>query len=247
MEIQRTIECQEGILRGIVHHPITSNILGTIIILHGYFSSQKCGPARFYIQLARYFSNLGYQVWRFDCYGVGDSDGDFRDIIFDLHLKNYKKIIAVAQNENKSNNLILCGHSVGSNMAVYLSLEKVFNIHKTVLISPSFGEFNGKEPLLNTRHFHELQTKGFTTRKGFFVHKAYIEIMQDKSIYSKLLLISNPIFIAIGAKDQFFSNTILKNMSFKDKDTMIIFKEADHNFLNQDMRKELLENLKKFL
>src|SRR5690349_15409148 len=73
----REIHVASGTLRGLVHKP--SRLVGNknALTLHGFFSSNKVGPARLYVQLARLLAKYHYRVWRFDCLGVGDSDGDF--------------------------------------------------------------------------------------------------------------------------------------------------------------------------
>lgn len=241
MEIQRTIHSQQGNLRGVIHRSKTKDIKGVVLILHGYFSSNKNGPARLYIELARILSENGYCVWRFDCFGIGESDGDFIESTFDSQLMDYNILLNVAHKEEETDCFILCGHSVGANMALYVANENRSLIKKLILISPAFGKFSGKKPLINKKQWKELNEKGFAFRRGFFVSLDYIKRMQDKGSYKLLTDIKIPFLITIGDKDQYYSyDLIYEYLNEKNNCHIVKIKKADHNFLNRDARNMLL-------
>ena len=93
MEKQIQISTKFGNLRGVLHETNVKPSKGIIVIIHGYFSSQKIGPAKLYVQLGRLFESLGYCVYRFDVIGVGDSDGKYGDFTFDTHKRDIVSII----------------------------------------------------------------------------------------------------------------------------------------------------------
>src|ERR1700754_4300636 len=117
-ELPNMIKGSNGQLRGIVHKPALG-CKGVVIFLHGYFSSTKLGPVNLYVRISRILASVGYEVWRFDSYGVGDSDGEFFQSSYDTRLNDYAIITNEALKEHE--NLIYFGHSMGSTLAIQLA------------------------------------------------------------------------------------------------------------------------------
>ena len=96
-ELQESIVSEYGEIRGLIHLPNRElNNKGLIVILHGYFSSDRRGPAKLYVQIARKMSDLGNVVLRFDCIGFGDSTGEFKDVTFPSAERDFRKVIEYA-------------------------------------------------------------------------------------------------------------------------------------------------------
>ena len=78
------------VMRGIIHKgtcPVP------IIMVHGYFSSNKIGPYRLYYQIAQALNQIGYTVVRIDLSGMGESDGNIENIQFSDHTSDLLSII----------------------------------------------------------------------------------------------------------------------------------------------------------
>lgn len=247
METQKEIITKSGVLRGVINIPNVQIIKGIIIIIHGYFSSNKIGPARLYVQLARLFEILGYCVYRFDAYGVGDSDGEYIDFSFDSQKRDFLSIIEDVKKCYPKHKIILCGHSAGSNISMLLA-SQLNEIEKMILISPAFGFFSGKEKLLEQQDINELNLGNVIYRKGIPINKNYIEKITNETIFFTKIALSVESFIFIGNDDQFYdiNHICLKSHCFENHKLFTI-DFADHNFLDPIGRKSLFDELRLIL
>jgi exosortase A-associated hydrolase 1 len=67
--------CADCLLAGIVHTPDRPASLGVVVVVGG--PQYRVGSHRQFVLLARSLASAGYPVLRFDCRGMGDSDGEF--------------------------------------------------------------------------------------------------------------------------------------------------------------------------
>lgn len=74
-EIPVTFDCREAALMGILHRPSTTPTVGMVIVVGG--PQYRVGSHRLFVSLARDLAALGVAVMRFDCRGMGDSEGEF--------------------------------------------------------------------------------------------------------------------------------------------------------------------------
>lgn len=230
MEILSEIETINGVIRGVIHVPENIKPKGLIVFIHGYFSSNKLGPVRLYVQLSRLFQQLGFVVWRYDIIGIGDSDGDYSNITFESHIRDIEVILSKAKKEYSSN-IILCGHSSGANIALEI-LSNNKSISKLLLISPAFGEVNGCEPLLNNNQLSELDSNGLTSRKGLLINSNYYYPLISENIFEKVKLLFNKCHFFIGVCDQFYNSKALNYKLLEcGVDSIVTIPDADHNFI----------------
>ena len=231
-----------GMLRGVVHAPADRAVRGEAITLHGFFSSNRVGPARLYVQLARLLSESGYRVWRFDCYGVGDSDGNFREASYESQLNDYQAVLNFVKREGASQ-FVLAGHSMGTSLAVQLAVGNV-NVTRLLLISPSVGPVTWANNLFSPDQIEEMRRTGRTIRKGLEIAASFFEALQkDKTPLLEQLKI--PVTVVHGTADKFYSRDSCANILQRLQNGCLIeIPDADHNFLNRGTRGALLENLK---
>jgi len=64
------------ILRGILHHAADDKYRGISLIALNTGLNDKVGWHRIQVKLSRHLAGLGYNVLRFDDFGIGDSDGE---------------------------------------------------------------------------------------------------------------------------------------------------------------------------
>lgn len=235
----RQIVGPHGVLRGIVHKPSGDKARGTAMILHGWFSSDRLGPSRLYVLIARILAQNGYSVWRFDCYGVGESDGEFTEASYPSELDDYHAIMNVALEEN-SDEFMLVGHSMGTSLAVRLAgMDR--RVTKLLLISPSLGPMSWPENLFSEENLIELKTAGKTIRKGLQLHSATVQHYQAEDIFSICASLKVSTTIIYGTADEYYSmNSARRVIDALNAQHFFPIQEADHNFLCGDSREQIL-------
>lgn len=75
-EVPLTFNCNGDTLVGVLHRPAAPPELGVVIVVGG--PQYRVGSHRQFILLARNLAGRGIAALRFDCRGMGDSDGEFR-------------------------------------------------------------------------------------------------------------------------------------------------------------------------
>jgi uncharacterized protein len=75
-EVPITFDIGGDRLAGIIHLPAGTPSIGVIIVVGG--PQYRVGSHRQFVLLARSLASRGIAVLRFDCRGMGDSDGDFQ-------------------------------------------------------------------------------------------------------------------------------------------------------------------------
>lgn len=66
-------------LRGILHHGSTNNYKKVSLLFLNTGLNDMVGWHRLQLKIARHFALLGYNVLRFDNFGIGDSDGEIEE------------------------------------------------------------------------------------------------------------------------------------------------------------------------
>src|SRR3974390_2928101 len=75
IETPITFSCAGETLLGLIHLPASPPELGVVIVVGG--PQFRVGSHRQFLLLARELARKGIAVLRFDCRGMGDSDGEF--------------------------------------------------------------------------------------------------------------------------------------------------------------------------
>jgi uncharacterized protein len=71
-----TFRCGGDTLVGVLHRPASATSLGMVLVVGG--PQYRVGSHRQFVLLARSLASSGVAVLRFDCRGMGDSDGEFQ-------------------------------------------------------------------------------------------------------------------------------------------------------------------------
>ena len=94
----------------------------TILLLNSGLLG-RIGPFRLHVMLARKFAKLGFNTFRFDLSGIGDSERHTdKSMGNDIHLNDIKQVMDYLNNKNNINNFIIMGICTGAD-----------NAHKTML------------------------------------------------------------------------------------------------------------------
>jgi pimeloyl-ACP methyl ester carboxylesterase len=229
-----------GNLRGIIHKS-TIPSKGIVILTHGYFTSTKLGPENLHVQIARIFANCGYEFWRFDSHGVGDSDGDFHESTYESRVIDYKIITELALKQHE--NILILGHSTGTSMAVHLANMYPQNIKTLFLLAPTFGKFTYLDNLISQELQKELQEKGFAFRRTQRITKDFIEQMMSEEIYSEISKCNAKCILFYGLKDEYYDKqSVNRAVQHMKNHALIAISGCGHNFLNN--RTVLFEYIK---
>jgi len=235
------IEGRLGKLRGIIHKPILPS-KGVVILVYGYFTSNKLGPENLFVHVARVFANFGYEFWRFDCYGVGDSDGNFDSSTYDLRMDDYITIVELALKQH--DNILLLGHSAGTSIAVRLANIYPINIKTLFLLSPTFGKLTWLDNLITKEIQLALCEQGFAFRRSQLIRRDFIEQMTSEDIFNEIKNCDAKFILLYGLDDEYLDiHSINYSMSYMKNKTLVVIPESDHSFLcNRSVFFERLES-----
>ena len=235
------IKTPRGIVRGMLHKS-TKRSVPLIIIVHGYFSSHKMGPARLYVKIARNLVAIGFHVLRFDFTGFGESDGEMKSVTLYSELEDGKAVISHMEKLGYKSGIILLGHSFGSNLSIILA-DKCKSVKKVICISPVY-EKNSECKYLNKDQIRKLDTDAVVARKGFLVNSKFIKALNEAPGFDVETQLSIPVTIIRGTLDEFYtSDSVPIFMRRFPNWHLIEIENAEHNFLDLEVRAKLMRIL----
>jgi len=230
------------VLRGMKHSSnLDAKKQGIVIIVHGYFSSNKIGPHRLYVQIANVLAELGYDAYRFDLSGMGESDGLIEDATYESHLKDLKEIILTLYKTSKQP-IILVGHCMGAELAIQATIDLPTIIKRSLLLAPFFSNKRIMEKVFGIESLDRLSENGYTYRKGIFVSGSFFRSnTTDINFLSKLATTRDKLSCIIAEADELVPFEDSKKIFSAANLQPIAIKGADHNFL--ETRQILLEKI----
>ena len=232
-------------LRGLLHKG--ENKI-PIIIVHGFFSSNKIGPYRLYYKLADYLNKSGFTVLRIDFSAMGESDGDEMKITFDTHIKDLCKSIELLLEKENAKKIHIVAHCVGCCTTLRaLKLIKPL-VASVTMLAPFIPSTNNYEVLLGEEGFKQLLNNEFIYHKGMFCDRSFIdagEAIKDVSLIA--LAKEKKLKSFLSEKDQLSSLSDQMNWAKNNFIDFDIIRGADHNFLNFDVRQKLFFEILKHI
>lgn len=241
MIVYKEIQTPKGKIRGFEHETLLPK--AKVFIQHGYFSSNHLGPNRMYWQIADHLNKSGFTVYRFACIGMGDSDGEFIDTSYQLHIENNISLINSFKKEGDK--IVFIGHSMGTSVAVRLAT--MFQPISLVLISPSLGKINYIENLFSSNQLNELETTGRTERKGLIASNQFMLNSQDENIFELCKRLKSNVQIHYGLRDELYNIESAKYATNILNADLNCYKNSDHNFLNIHDREDMIKKLIEFI
>ncbi len=248
MEKHFEIQTQDGTIRGLSHVPESSRKnKKLIVIIHGYFSANRVGPARLYVQIARSLSKQGFIVVRADMLGVGDSDGEFSSITYESEVRDIKRICGYVKETFGFTKVILLGHSMGSNLALRVARDRN-DISQLILLAPDVEKQGGIDQLFSPQQQHELDANGYTIRKGLHISRSFIEEIHSDKPYSIAKQLDIPVAVIQGDEDELYSLKGARKLAeYACRGEFYLVPEADHNFLSAQSRRIMMDTIQKVL
>lgn len=230
-------------LRGLIHDKRDYREYA-ILIIHGYFSSNKIGPNRLYYQMGEYLNLNGFLVARIDLRGMGESDGIIKDITIANFASDIQKtIFSICALYHKK--IIIISHCTGclATLEVLKNTYCVEKVEKVIFIAPMINSENTLNNLFpNKYQIRELREKGFTYRKFLYSNKSFFSNSYNVDGFCDAILkLTLPICVIFARDDQIISLSDMLKVSKKMKSRVFFIDEADHNFLDEKKRETLFD------
>lgn len=222
------IKIEKQIVRGFFYACDSQQL---VLLFHG-FTGNKFDHHGMLRKYAEVIHALGYNVYRFDFLGSGDSDGTFKeDMRIEKEIQTAKRIIS--HFEKKGYQVHLFGFSLGG---VIASQVLTPDIQSCFLLSPA-GNFDDIIDLMIDEH---LECNGFVVDQEF-VNEA------KQFAYYDLPKYENPITLVIGTKDQYV--TLQSAKCYQDHFSQLhihLIYGSDHCFSTQAYTDQVIEQIQTF-
>lgn len=183
-------------LVGMRHIPKGKGPYPTVILYHGLSGSKEEGYAR-YVRLSRLLCLNGYQVYRFDYRGHGDSEGDFDDLVMDDLVKDSGDILEyVCKNkETDRRHMAIVSRSMCPGLYLRLTSE---NIRAMVMHCPAV------DPRVTLEHGWGVglryARKG--ERGGYNLNPDFWDNLGKYNAFTAIKYADMPILIVTGDEDE---------------------------------------------
>ncbi|MGO4886922.1 alpha/beta hydrolase family protein [Anaerobacillus sp. MEB173] len=243
-------QVNEKNLSGAIHIPGNSGLHShpAIILVHGFVGS-KVGEHRLFVKAARYFSQLGYVVFRFDFSGCGESDGDYGDVTVSNQIEELKGAIdfVLSQKEVNKNNLTVIGHSLGGAVSA-LTAGLDDRISQLLLWSPVARPYEDIVRITGDFAVKHAKETGLYDYNGFNLSHTFFSDLQNHKPLEDIKNFNGLAFIIHASHDEDVPNinaadyTKAINQSMPTHlSTSTLLEHADHTFSSYSFENELFE------
>ena len=235
-------------LSGVLHLPEQSKQekFPLIILLHGFVGS-KVGEHRLFVKAARYFTEHGYAVFRFDFSGCGESDGDYADVTVTKQLQEVEEVLDYVTTIKAVdvNNIILIGHSLGGAVAA-LTAAQNRRIRKLLLWSPVGNPYQDIAQILGEDALEIARTDGRVDYQGFYVSQAFLQDLKNHHPLESIRSYEGDAFVIHAKEDEDipkehtarYANS-LRQRNRKEIVNTHYIENADHTFSSYSFENEL--------
>jgi pimeloyl-ACP methyl ester carboxylesterase len=159
-----------------------------VIFCHGFWGS-LVGPGRHFVRAARQLADQGVSSLRFDQYGSGNSEGDFKDSSFDDWVAT-TRIIAQSYIE-QGYQVALFSQSMGGASAI-VAASQIPELASSVVWVPD-PKVNPPNP----------DPSGYDEAAGQIVQSSYWQEAHDAKAAEKLRQVKSPMYIIQCENDQY--------------------------------------------
>lgn len=214
-----------------------------VVICHARTSSKDSRPTT---RLAKSIIEMGLNSFRFDFVACGESDGNNYDYNVTNMVQNLNDTLDYLKTQGY-NRFILIGCSMGARI-ISLVNHKKFNIEKLILW---YGAFDYGRGILNLPSKKERIAKKqgyFEGEHGWKFPYKYFKDERKYRAYRNLYYWNVPKLFIHGTKDPFVnynSSVMVSKKSLNSK--LVLIKNGDHGFHNEENMKEAIEVTKNFI
>ncbi len=230
-------------LSALLHEP-TNQTNKLIIITHSFKGDKDYQPIMG--DFSHHICEEGYAVLRFDCWGSGESDGEFINSSITTQIEDLKDVIQYAKTLGYTN-ICLIGLSLGTTDLIMAYDESIKCI---VMWSPVFQhdhlyEDYKTEVLKNGYIIRQRKLTGEKVKCG----KQMWQDFKDVKPYKRLHEIRCPVLAIIGSTDDHISKEKAQEYMnvIPAKHELIVIDGGDHDFLIDDAKKKAMEHSDTFI
>lgn len=213
-------------LSGVLEKP-DGAVRGWAIFAH-CFTCSKTGLAA--SRIARYLTEHGIGVLRFDFTGLGESDGDFAGTGFSTNVQDVKDAVGWMETQTRPVALII-GHSLGGAASV-VAASQLSDVRAVVTIgAPSDAEHVIKQ---FGRHVPEIEAKGekevLLAGRPFTLRKSFLDDVRGSRVNEAAKSLKKPILVMHSPLDQTVSieNATGLFLAAKHPKSFVSLDKADH-------------------
>lgn len=232
-------------LFGILHQPDKLEEKAPVVIFNHGFIGNKSGPHRMFFKLAEKLTKKGFNSFRFDFRGSGDSEGKFKDKTLSGEIFDTIKVIELLQQRDDidENNIFLLGFGLGGSVAA-CAATRSGEASNLILWSP-IAELDKLffDSLLKAADQDSLEKKNYTSYKGFRIGKDFLDELKLIKPIHELRAYQGQMLVVHGRKDEIVpvshAFSYYQNLRNENKELLII-EEADHRYLEFDLEQEVI-------
>lgn len=207
-----------------LHQP-SHSATASLVFVHGYFSGNRLGPNRLFLEIASLAASSGILALRYDWCGMGESSGDITATMLSSAADDLTHAIQDLQRLAPGLPLGIVSHSLGCAVFLdYLATDGHVPITAQVLLAP--GPFNRAKLLELCPDLYDPSLH--FERKGLVLSKTFLRQVADRNFSELLADLSAPT-LTITCNDDLWSEP--PREGFSNSMEQYTFPTGGHNFL----------------
>jgi putative redox protein len=237
-EIISFCNCRGDTLSGVIHHPLTEESTGTVILCHGMESDKNSEK---FVFLGRQLAQRGVLTLRFDFSYVGESSGKFEDITYSGEVDDLKAAYALVQSRRPGKSAIL-GSSMGGTVALLFAAREPAVAGLVTVAAPLHPEKFPRR-VLTAAQLQEWRERGFTHYNGQRLNVSLLEDLDRLDVAAAARNINCPVLILHGDADEVVpvEEAYELDSCLASSKRLSILKGTDHRLSNPALMQQAVE------
>lgn len=244
-EIEVKYKTPDGIkLSGMLGETEQSSAHGNIIMAHGlnnHKDENGFGQKGNFIKLAHKLLNFGFNTFRFDFRGHGDSEGETKDVTIEGELLDFKTSLEFFESKcGISPVLVIIASSFGASSSILYTSERQDKVKTLVLWNPVLdykktfleAETPWGRTFFNDEGYKKLEQKKYVEipETNFKIGKKMVEEFRKIELYNYLNQLIIPVLTIHGTHDTCVPYTVSKEYGTPNQSSKFISYDTDHTF-----------------
>jgi len=217
-----------------------------VVLFHG-FTGNKIEPHRLFVKIGRKLASNGINVFRFDFYGSGDSEGEFIEMTFSGEVEDALTAVDFMRGQAyiDPSRVGILGLSMGGAIASYVA--GIRNDIKSVVLLSSVADLTPLAERVKIQYPEErLKSDGFVDYSGWQLGIKFIEELPNIKPVERIKNFNGPVLIIHGSKDELVpvdsAHSYYNALKGRDVETrLIIIEDADHTYNSVIWERQVLD------